>query len=262
MATTRPGPKPRRLYLRLAMPMDRGSRERPPAAEMRRFLQNLDRVGRFVAHGPLSDPPGDALLLRSVGLDQATRTLRPDPWRTLAEVSYRVIEWDPAELGTGITLEPAPARGSGRLTALHRVGVAVTDAPRAREWYERVLGLSARAADRETGYFELALGRGAPALFLIAPRPEWGEPHFTESRSRIGRPTGIVFQTDSVPALALRLAHAGARLTAGPTLEPWGARTLRFLDPDGNEFLAFEPVSLPAARHNIPRGATRPATLP
>ncbi|HKV89869.1 MAG TPA: VOC family protein, partial [Thermoplasmata archaeon] len=58
--------------------------------------------------------------------------------------------------------------------------------------------------------------------------------------------TGIVFETDSVDALALRLEHAGVRLAAPPHPEPWGGRTIQFRDPDGNEFLAFE------ARRKLP----------
>jgi len=145
-----------------------------------------------------------------------------------------------------VNLEPPPARGSGRLTMLQRVAVVVTDQERAIRFYHDVLGLEIRARDPESGYVELALGKGAAALSLIAPRPDWGEPYYSEAKDRIGAPTGIVFQTDSVAALELRLRHLGAAVTETPHDEPWGGPALRFTDPDGNEFLAFEEARRPS----------------
>ena len=49
-----------------------------------------------------------------------------------------------------------------------------------------------------------------------------------------------VVQLDSVDALELRLRNARAHVTQGVEAEPWGGRTIRFTDPDGNEFLAFD----------------------
>lgn len=247
VSTGRPGRKPKRTYLRIAYPSSSDAESEPPVRAVREFLDHLDRVGRLVAHGELSEPAGDLLVFRAVDGEEARRVLRPDPWSSRPGGRTELLEWRPRRLGSGVNLELPPPRGSGRLTLLQRVAVAVTDRDRAIRFYRDGLGLEVRARDDETGYVELSLGRGTAALSLVVPSREWGEPHFSEAQARIGTRTGIVFQTDSVPALGLRLRHLGAHVTQGPKDEPWGGRTIRFTDPDGNEFLAFEPRPVPRA---------------
>lgn len=253
-ASSRPGRKPKRIYLRLFRLMGGSDEELPAPRTVRDYLHDLDRVGRLVAHGRLTNPPGDLLIYRAREGDEAKRVLRTDPWSKVKDAHFEVVEWNPTTLGSGVNLEPPPARGSGRLTMLQRVAVVVTDQERAIRFYRDVLGLEIRARDAESGYVELALGRGAAALSLIAPRPEWGEPYFSEAKNRIGTRTGIVFRTDSVAALELRLRHLGAEVTEMPHDEPWGGPALRFADPDGNEFLAFEEarISSKARRSSRP----------
>ncbi|HZY91632.1 MAG TPA: VOC family protein [Thermoplasmata archaeon] len=235
----RPGPKPKRLYLRIIRFGDPEREDLPPPRAVRAFVEELDRVGRLVARGPLTDPPGDFVILRAVDLPEATRVLRTDPFRPLTEATYEVLAWNPESVGAGLNLEPPPARGSGRLTQLQRISVVVRDQETALRWYRDVLGLTVRSRDKETGYVELSLGPGAVAVSLVAPRPEWGEPYYSEGRARLGARTGIAFETDSVSALELRLRNAGSTVTQPPQAEPWGGVTIRFTDPDGNEFLAF-----------------------
>ena len=240
MISGRPGPKPKRLFLRVVHFPDREVAERLPRRSAGRFLGGLERVGRLVAHGALSHPSGDLIIFRAQDRPEAERVLRTDPWRARPGSVYVLLEWDPRRFAEGVNLEPAPARGSGRLTALDRISVVVRDQDRAIDWYESVLGLRVRERDAAAGFVELALGPGAAALSLVRPRPEWGEPYYSETMARIGGPTGIVFRTDSVAALELRLRHADATVTQRPRAEPWGGITLRFADPDGNEFLAYQ----------------------
>lgn len=210
------------------------------------MIEELERVGRLVAHGELTEPAGDLLILRAEDLAEADRVLRADPFRAVPGIVYETLAWNPEAFGSGVNLDPAPARGSGRLTLLQRVAVAVHDQEKAVAFYRDVLGLVVRTRDPDSGYVELALGKGTAGLSLVAPRPEWGEPYYSESRARIGARTGIAFETDSVPALELRLRHAGARVTEPPRPQPWGGVALRFSDPDGNEFLAFQRLDPPA----------------
>lgn len=249
-----PGRKPKRIYLRLFENPGGGPESRPLPRVVRAFLRELDRVGRMVAHGELTDPAGDLLLFRAREGDEAKRVLRGDPWSQLPEGTYRVIEWNPTALGAGVNLELPPARGSGRLTLLQRVAVVVSDQKRAIQFYHDVLGLEIRARDEESGYVEMALGKGTAALSLISPHPEWGEPYYSEAKARVGSRTGIVFQTDNVTAFELRLRHLGVPVTEGVHAEPWGGRTIRFTDPDGNEFLAFEASSAPETTRRTGRG--------
>jgi predicted enzyme related to lactoylglutathione lyase len=207
---------------------------------MGRYLESLNRTDRLVAHGALTEPKGDMLVFRAREFDEAERVLRTDPWSKVEGVQSELLEWSPVTLGSGVNIELPPARGSGRLTLLQRVAVVVSDQTRAIQFYHEGLGLAVRVRDEETGYVELSLGKGTAALSLVAPRAEWGEPHYSEAMARLGTRTGIVFQTDSVPALELRLRNLGAHVTQSATEEPWGGRTVRFTDPDGNEFLAFD----------------------
>lgn len=247
---SRPGRKPKRLYVRIVrFDADARAESGGPRA-LRDFVSELDRVGRLVGHGPLTRPTGDFLVFRATDRLEAGRVLRTDPLNSIPGANYEVLEWNALLAGTGVSLEPPPARGAGRLTLLQRVPVIVRDQQRSIEWYRDVLGLSVVAHDPETNYVELALGPGAAAISLISPRPEWGEPYYSETMARLGIPTGIVFQTDSVEALELRLRHAGGRITRGIQLQPWGERTILFSDPDGNEFSAFD--------RSVERGAGKP----
>ena len=256
-----PGRKPKRVYVRLFENAGADPDTLPGASAVRDFLSRLAQADRLVVHGPLTDPPGDLLLFRAREGDEARRVLRIDPWAKVASGRYEVAEWNPTLLGSGVNLDLPPARGSGRLTLLQRVAVVVSDQERAIGFYHDVLGFEIRVRDEESGYVEMALGKGTAALSLVAPHPNWGEPYYSEARARIGSRTGIVFQTDSVAALDLRLRNLGTEITEGPRVEPWGGRSLRFADPDGNEFLAFEGAnSVPGPSGAAARTSERPSS--
>jgi catechol 2,3-dioxygenase-like lactoylglutathione lyase family enzyme len=264
-ADARPGPKPKRLFVRLVRVGDADRTDLPSRRDIRGLVAELERVGRLVAHGALTDPAGDLLIIRATDAAEAQRILRADPFRTVPQTAYELMAWNPTDAGTGVNMEPAPGRGSGRLTALQRVTVVVRDQDAALAWYRDVLGLGVRERDAASGFVELSLGKGAAALSLVAPQPRWGEPYFSESVARVGVRTGIAFQTDSVAALELRLRHAGTRVTQGPEPQPWGGVTIRFVDPDGNEFLAFQPGHRGRVRTSPPprgKGASPGASAP
>jgi catechol 2,3-dioxygenase-like lactoylglutathione lyase family enzyme len=208
---------------------------------MRALVAEFDRSGRLVAHGELTDPAGDFLIFRAEDRWQAERLLRSDPWKGVPGVDYRLFDWKPVTVGSGVNVEPPLARGSGRITLLQRVAVVVSDLARAVAWYQDALGFMVVQDDPATGYVELGLVRGSTAIALISPSRTWGEPYYSETIGRMGSVTGIVFQTDSVRALELRLRHAGATITRPESVEPWGRKVIQFADPDLNEFLAFEP---------------------
>jgi len=155
---TRPGPKPKRLYLRLV----RFSGEPPPIegtrTPLRTLVNEFDRVGRLVAHGPLTDPPGDFVVFRATDREEALRLLRADPFREMTGENYLVLEWKVEEQGAGVSIEPPPARGSGRMTQVQRVAVIVRDQEAAIQWYRDVLGLEVLRNDPDTGYVEVSLG--------------------------------------------------------------------------------------------------------
>jgi catechol 2,3-dioxygenase-like lactoylglutathione lyase family enzyme len=244
--SSRPGRNPKRLYVRLVRFDPDAEVTVEERRSLREFTAKVDRVGRLVGHGPLTDPLGDFLIFRASDRAEAERVLRPDPLKRVPGAQYELLEWNPTLAGAGVSLEPPPARGAGRLTLLQRVPVVVSDQRKAIDWYRDVLGLKVLTYDADNHYVELGLGPGTTALSLIAPRSDWGEPHYSETKARMGILTGIVFQTDSVDALALRLRHAGSRIIRGVERQPWGERTLLFSDPDGNELLAFDRKSEPS----------------
>ena len=241
METPRIGRKPKRLYVRLALFRDEGGEGRPGHATRLRQVDALDAAGRLVGAGELTRPEGELLIFRAEDRAKAEYLLRSDPLRQSPGVEYSLLDWKPERVGSGVNLEPPPSRGSGRLTQLHSVAVVVRDRAKAIAWYRDVLGFLVLDEDPESGYVQLGLGEGTTALSLVAPRREWGEPLYSETARRVGQATGIIFRTDSVAALQLRLEHAGATVTQPMSHEPWGRNVVRFVDPDGNEFLAFEP---------------------
>jgi len=207
-----------------------------------------------VAAGTLTQPSGDLLIFRAEDRGKAEFLERADPLLGLPGAEFTIMDWRPERVGSGVNIEPPPPRGSGRLTHLESVAVVVRDRARAIAWYRDVLGFLVLDDDPESGYVQLGLGPGTTALSLVVPRPEWGEPLYCETMRRAGVTTGIIFRTDSVRALQLRLEHAGAQITQTFSPEPWGRNVVRFTDPDGNEFLAFE-----SSLHDRgPRGANEP----
>jgi catechol 2,3-dioxygenase-like lactoylglutathione lyase family enzyme len=258
VSEARPGPKPKRLYLRIVNSSEVDLDARPSPRTLTAWARELERVGRLVAHGTVVDPPGDLLLFRAADASEAQRALRGDPWRAVPGVQSTLLAWSPSRFASGVNLDPPPSRGSGRLTSLKRVAVAVRNQTRSVTWYQEVLGLTIRDQEADTGFVELALGQGSSGISVVQPRAEWGEALFSRTSARIGAETGIVFQTDSVPALALRLEHAGAHLTQPPRFEPWGGTTVRFTDPDGNEFLAFQWGDATRPGRTVPPTPARP----
>jgi len=250
-AAHRVGRKPKRLYVRVAIyrallaggPPGRKALEKPAEA--------LDVAGRLVAGGELTDPKGDLLIFRAEDRSKAEFLLRADPLLKATGVEYLLLDWRPEKVGSGINIEPPPSRGSGRITQLQSVAVVVRDRAKAIEWYRDVLGFMVLDEDPESGFVQLGLGKGSTALSLVVPRPEWGEPLYSETLRRAGVPTGIILRTDSVRALELRLEHAAAHVTRTASHQPWGWNVLQFTDPDGNEFLAFEIAPSERSRRRI-----------
>src|SRR5271170_8134798 len=150
MATSsRPGRNFKRLYARVIRFHPDGLPSPEERRSLREFTEQIDRVGRLVGHGPLTAPLGDFLVFRATDRAEADRVLRPDPLRALTGASYEVLEWTPTLAGAGVSLEPPPARGSGRLTLLQRVPVVVSDQRKAMDWYHEVLGLTVLTHDAD-----------------------------------------------------------------------------------------------------------------
>ena len=145
---------------------------------------------------------------------------------------------------------------------VHAVNVYVRDQDISLRFYRDQLGFDlAFDALLPSGERWLAVAPpdGSAMLALIAPKPE------SRENPLIGRPTGIVFVTDDVPAKYAEWRRRGVRFQYAPRLRrvkyegrplvpgmgledenhPWGGVFTHFKDPDGNSFalVGFDEVS-------------------
>jgi serine phosphatase RsbU (regulator of sigma subunit)/catechol 2,3-dioxygenase-like lactoylglutathione lyase family enzyme len=145
---------------------------------------------------------------------------------------------------------------------VHAINVYVRDQVRSLRFYLEQLGFDlAFDAELPSGerWVAVAPPDGSALLALIAPKPE------SRAYALIGRPTGIVFVTDDVPAKYAEWYRRGVRFQYAPRLRrvkyerqpvaplmrleeenpAWGGVFTHFKDPDGNSFalVGFDAVS-------------------
>jgi serine phosphatase RsbU (regulator of sigma subunit)/catechol 2,3-dioxygenase-like lactoylglutathione lyase family enzyme len=145
---------------------------------------------------------------------------------------------------------------------VHAINVYVRDQARSLRFYRDQLGFDlAFDAQIPSGdrWVAVAPPDGSALLALIAPKPE------SREYPLIGRPTGIVFVTEDVPAKYAEWRRHGVRFQYAPRLRrvkyerqplaprmslegenrPWGGVFTAFKDPDGNSFslVGFDEVS-------------------
>jgi serine phosphatase RsbU (regulator of sigma subunit)/catechol 2,3-dioxygenase-like lactoylglutathione lyase family enzyme len=139
--------------------------------------------------------------------------------------------------------------GSHRLhLRVHAINVYVRDQEASLHFYLDRLGFDlAFDAVLQSGdrWLAVAPPDGSALLTLIAPKPE------TREYDLIGRPTGIVFVTEDVPAKYGEWRRHGVRFQYAPRLrrvnyhrqsgsdeesQIWGGVFTHFRDPDGNSF--------------------------
>src|SRR5580658_6240873 len=148
--------------------------------------------------------------------------------------------------------------GSHRLhLRVHAINVYVRDQEASLHFYLDRLGFDlAFDAVLQSGdrWLAVAPPDGSALLTLIAPKPE------SREHDLIGRPTGIVFVTEDVPAKYGEWRRRGVRFQYAPRLRRvkyvpqsspegknliWGGVFTHFNDPDGNSFAltGFDEVS-------------------
>jgi serine phosphatase RsbU (regulator of sigma subunit)/catechol 2,3-dioxygenase-like lactoylglutathione lyase family enzyme len=145
---------------------------------------------------------------------------------------------------------------------IHAINIYVRDQDRSLRFYMDQLGFDiAFDARLQSGERWVAVSPpdGSALLALIAPKPE------SRDHKLIGRPTGVVFATEDVPAkyaewmkrgvhfhYAPRLRRinyqtpaAAGRMETGEPANAWGGVFTHFRDPDGNSFalVGFDEVT-------------------
>lgn len=111
--------------------------------------------------------------------------------------------------------------------------VFVNDQDKAREFYVKKLGLTAKIDMPDFGWLEVMPDGGETSLSLSKLLP--GMP-----QSVIGGPKGIIFNTTDIKSDHARLKANGVQFVQEPTPQPWGGIEARFSDPDGNVFSLVE----------------------
>ena len=111
------------------------------------------------------------------------------------------------------------------LNRISGVRVFVRDIGRARDFYERTLGLPLQGEAGEAALFDT----GNCALIVEACDPD-----DEEGRALIGRFTGVSFDVSDIEAAQAALEGRGVRFDGPPETQPWGGRLTHFHDPDGN----------------------------
>lgn len=124
------------------------------------------------------------------------------------------------------------------ITHVGAVGVHVADLDRALDYYTRVLGLSLRkdtAAAGEPGPRMLWIGfpEGRAIVILLDGRA-------AGAAAKIGGFTGIVLDADDVRRTHEELSARGAAFARPPRRSEHGWSAI-LADPDGNEFVLYQP---------------------
>jgi serine phosphatase RsbU (regulator of sigma subunit)/catechol 2,3-dioxygenase-like lactoylglutathione lyase family enzyme len=145
---------------------------------------------------------------------------------------------------------------------IHAISIYVRDQDESLRFYTDQLGFDlAFDAQLQSGerWVAVAPPDGSAMLTLIAPEPE------SRQYKLIGRPTGVVFVTEDVPAKYGEWRRRGVRFQYAPRLRrvkyegqsaamgpdsdeqtrPWGGVFTHFRDPDGNSFalVGFDEVT-------------------
>jgi uncharacterized glyoxalase superfamily protein PhnB len=108
-------------------------------------------------------------------------------------------------------------------------------------WYKEVLGFQI--------VFEMPGPDGKPVLIhlrwakyadllLVADRNQTSEP------KGVGVSLNFAMTQDSVDDLAARIVNRGGTIASGPVDQPWNAREITVLDPDGYRLVFTQPIDI------------------
>ncbi|HEX9015263.1 MAG TPA: VOC family protein [Chloroflexota bacterium] len=125
------------------------------------------------------------------------------------------------------------------LTGVGTITVQVTDQDKALEFYTEKLGWEVRA-NQPMGpgqrWLEVAPPGAHTRVLLYKASPEApGAASYEDARASIGKPTGMVLETDDIVATFEALKAKGVPVIDGPTQQPYGWWGV-FADQDGNSY--------------------------
>lgn len=109
--------------------------------------------------------------------------------------------------------------------------IFVTDVVRAKEWYEKMLGMNT-VEFRPPEFLEMTLG---DAIFNIETFNEKRAAGFKEAR--VGGRHTTVFTVANIKESVESLRKKGCAIIVEPVQQFWGGWNAVIADPDGNEFV-------------------------
>ncbi|HEX2923875.1 MAG TPA: VOC family protein [Chloroflexota bacterium] len=125
------------------------------------------------------------------------------------------------------------------LTRVGTITVQVTDQDRALEFYTQKLGFDVRS-NQPMGpsqrWIEVAPPGAQTRILLYRATPEApGAASYEDAKASIGKPTGMVLETDDIVATFAELKSKGVPIVDEPKQQPWGWWGV-FADQDGNTY--------------------------
>jgi lactoylglutathione lyase len=125
------------------------------------------------------------------------------------------------------------------LTRVGTITVQVTDQDRALEYYTKKLGFEVRS-NQPMGpnqrWIEVAPPGAQTRILLYKATPDApGAASFEEATASIGKPTGMVLETDDIVATFAQLKANGVPIEDEPKQQPYGWWGV-FADQDGNSY--------------------------
>jgi predicted enzyme related to lactoylglutathione lyase len=143
------------------------------------------------------------------------------------------------------------------ITHIQSATVCVSDQDRALDFFVNKLGFEVRedapfGENQELRWLEVA-PPGAKTVLVLA------KGYGGCTSERVGKFSGIVFETDDIQRTYEELTKRGVHFTEPPTMQPWGMYQAIFQDPDGNRFvLVSEPVYIQRRTRGIRTSQTNP----
>ena len=117
--------------------------------------------------------------------------------------------------------------------------LAVRDLAASTRWYQQVLGFQL--------IFEMPGPSGAPILIHLR-WAKYADLLLVSDTSQTSVPKGVgvtltfAMAQDSVDSFAAEIGSKGASIISGPVDQPWNAREVTVLDPDGYRLVFTQPI--------------------
>ncbi len=125
------------------------------------------------------------------------------------------------------------------ITRVGTITIQVTDQDKALEFYTKKLDFEKRA-DMPMGpgqrWLEVAPPGAETRILLYKATPEApGATSYEEAKSKIGKNTGLVMETDDIVKTFAKLKSSGVKIIDEPKKQPYGWWGV-FTDQDGNAY--------------------------